>query len=540
MYKQDNSPEITLCSDEHKGTNNETLKPSFNKLQNADTFKNHIKQLTATDEPPMHAEILKQLIEQIEPVDFQAKVHDSALRIRQQLESISADSDKAKELIQELSKLKINEKHYLVLSIRELLTTAEKMRWGLCKNLDFIYLYNGAYWKYIEKETFQKFLGEAAARMGVPEFSAEYYQFRKQLIEQFLATSYLPTPEPPKDAVYINLKNGTFEISALNKQTKIRPFNSHDFLTYQLPFEYNEKATAPIFQNYLNTVLPDKDCQNVLAEFLGYVFVKQKGILKEEKALVLYGTGANGKSVFFEIVNALLGNENLSSYTLEDLASSKSNAEYYRAKIANKLVNYASEINGRLETSIFKAMTSGEPISARLPYGNPMIITDYAKLIFNCNTLPTDVEHSNAYFRRFLIIPFEVTIPEHEQDKQLHSKIIENELSGVFNWVLEGLNRLLEQKRFSNCEAATKAVEDYKTNSDSVKQFISENDYKKDAEDHTDVKLLYSEYKTFCIEDGFRAVSKKNFKARLESYGIEVRRRNTGWIAFVSKEETGF
>jgi len=516
------------------------LKPSFNKLQNADTLKDHIKQLTATDETPMHAEILKQLIEQIEPVDFQALVHEPVLRIRQELENNSIEKEQAKELMEQLSKFKVNEKHYLVLSIRELLKKADKMRWGLCKNLDFIYLYNGAYWKYIEKETFQKFLGEAAASMKVPEYTAEFYQFRKQLIEQFLATSYLPTPEPPKDAVYINLKNGTFEISALNKKFKIRNFNSHDFLTYQLPFEYNDKATAPIFQNYLNTVLPDKDCQNVLAEFLGYVFVKQKGILKEEKALVLYGTGANGKSVFFEIVNALLGNENLSSYTLEDLASSKSTAEYYRAKIANKLVNYASEINGRLETSIFKAMTSGEPISARLPYGNPMIITDYAKLIFNCNTLPTDVEHSNAYFRRFLIIPFEVTIPEKDQDKQLHSKIIESELSGVFNWVLEGLNRLLEQKRFSNCEAATKAVEDYKTNSDSVKQFISESDYKKDAEDPTDVKLLYSEYKTYCMEDGFRTVSKKTFKTRLESYGIEVKRRNTGWIAFVSKDETGF
>lgn len=540
MRKHNYSPENSLRSDEHKVTKNELMKPSFHSLQNAEVLKEHIKQLTATDETIMHAEILKRLIEQIEPVDFQAIVHEPVLRIRQELENTSTESEQAKEMMKQLSKFKVNEKHYLVLSIRNLLIKADKMRWGLCKNQDFIYLYNGAYWKNIEKETFQKFLGEAASSMGVPEFTAEFFQFRKQLTEQFLATSYLPTPEPPTDAVYINLKNGTFEISALNKKTKIRNFNSFDFLTYQLPFEYNEKATAPTFQNYLNTVLPDKDSQNVLAEFLGYVFVKQKGIVKEEKALVLYGTGANGKSVFFEIVNALLGNENLSSYTLEDLASSKSNSEYYRAKIANKLVNYASEINGKLETSIFKAMTSGEPISARLPYGNPMIITDYAKLIFNCNTLPTDVEHSNAYFRRFLIIPFEVTIPEHEQDKQLHSKIIENELSGVFNWVLEGLNRLLDQRRFSNCEAATKAVEDYKTNSDSVKQFISESEYKQGVEAFTEIKLLYSEYKTFCMEDGFRTVSKKTFKTRLESYGIVVKRRNTGWIAFVSKDETGF
>ena len=220
MRKHNYSPENSLCSEDHKVTKNELMKPSFNSLQDAETLKTHIKELTATDELPMHAEILKQLIQQIEPVDFQSLVHEQATTVRNELETTPKESDKAKELMQQLSKFKVNEKHYLVLSIRELLKKAEKMRWGLCKNLDFIYLYNGAYWNNIEIETFQKFLGEAAAEMGVPEFTAEFHKFRKQLIEQFLAVSYLPTPEPPKDAVYINLKNGTFEISALNKKLK--------------------------------------------------------------------------------------------------------------------------------------------------------------------------------------------------------------------------------------------------------------------------------------------------------------------------------
>ena len=145
---------------------------------------------------------------------------------------------------------------------------------------------------------------------------------------------------------------------------------------------------------------------------------------------------------------------------------------YFRAKLANKLVNYGSEINGKLESAIFKQLVSGEPVEARLPYGEPFTLKQYAKLIFNCNELPKDVEHTNAYFRRFLIIPFDVTIPEHEQDKNLHTKIIEKELSGVFNWVLEGLNRLLEQKKFSDCEAAQQAVEEYKIECDSVQMFL--------------------------------------------------------------------
>jgi hypothetical protein len=179
------------------------------------------------------------------------------------------------------------------------LIEAKKHRWDLCKNQDFIYLFNGTFWANIDKETFQKFLGEAAEKMGVSKFSARFFQFREQLFKQFLATAYLPTPEPVDNSVLINLQNGTFEISP--KGTQLRPFNSNDFITYQLPFEYNPQATAPIFEKYLNTVLPEKEKQQILAEYLGFVFIKHGSkALKEEKALILYGTGANGKSVFFD------------------------------------------------------------------------------------------------------------------------------------------------------------------------------------------------------------------------------------------------
>jgi putative DNA primase/helicase len=237
------------------------------------------------------------------------------------------------------------------------------------------------------------------------------------------------------------------------------------------------------------------------------------------------------------VVNALLGNENVSSYSLQSLTDTTG---YYRAMIANKLVNYASEINGNLQTSIFKQLVSGEPVAARLPYGRPMQLTQYAKLIFNCNELPKEVEHTNAYFRRFLIIPFDVTIPEHEQDKQLHTKIIENELSGVFNWVLEGLNRLLEQKRFSHCEAAKQAVEQYKTQSDSVKLFIQENSYQPSPTSYKLIKDLYTAYRTFCLDDGFKPVNKTNFIKRLQSFGVQVEKRNVGNVAFLSLETETF
>ena len=114
------------------------------------------------------------------------------------------------------------------------------------------------------------------------------------------------------------MKNGTFEVGI--EKTILRPFDRSDFITYQLPFEYDPTAKAPLFDNYINRVLPDETSRLVLAEYLGYVFVKHGSrSLKEEKALILYGTGANGKSVFFEIVSALLGDQNTSNYSLQAL-----------------------------------------------------------------------------------------------------------------------------------------------------------------------------------------------------------------------------
>jgi putative DNA primase/helicase len=504
------------------------INPDFSDL-NPESIIDHIESIKKKAEIAQHEEILSRLLEQVEPVDFQALAFVQVVELRKQLESISPESEQAKEIHRQLDKFNVKLKHYLVLSIENILRFAEMNRWSLCKNNDFIYLYNGAYWSLIDSETFQKFLGEAAEKMGVPEFSAKFYLFREQLLKQFLATCYLPTPQPPQGVVFINLFNGTLEVGT--KGARLRPHNPIDFLTYQLPFNYDPKAKSSVFQTYLDKVLPDTERQKVLAEFLGYVFIKNGSMnLKEEKALILHGTGANGKSVFFEVVNALLGQVNVSSYSLQNLTESSG---YYRAMIANKLVNYASEINGTLETAIFKQLVSGEPVDARLPYGKPMEIRQYAKLIFNCNELPKEVEHTNAYFRRFLIVPFDVTISEHEQDKKLHTKIIQNELSGVLNWVLEGLGRLLEQQGFSHCDASVRAVEHYKTQSDSVKLFIEENDYKPHPTSYKLLKDLYLAYRTFCNEDGFKPVNKSNFIRRLQGNGVQVERKNVGNVAFM-------
>jgi putative DNA primase/helicase len=556
------TPEM-LHKDSDNKAKNKVLKPKFDSLTATD-IKEHVKEKAAKAEPTEHqaeptehqaepnehGTILTELLECFKPYDFEKavfpqteKLRAKYMKLQSQLTNTDGSQkggkeseilrDELKDIQKQLNNFKLTQKHYIIESIENVLRVADEKKWGICKNANFIYLYNGAYWANIDKEVFQNFLGRAAARMGVPKYDNRWVDFKKKMFEQFLSDSYLSKPEPVKGIVLINLKNGTFEIST--KGNKLRAFDRADFLTYQLPFAYEPEAKAPKFEAFLNRVLPDIERQNVLAEFLSFVFVPTS-ILKIEKALLLYGTGANGKSVFFDIVCALLGDENVSNFGLESLLDDKGQT---RAKIANKLLNYVSELKSNIrngdDNNKLKTLFSGEPIEARLLYNDPFTIKDYAKFIFNTNELPKNTEQTNAYFRRFLIINFDQTIPENEQDKELSNKIIATELSGVFNWVLSGLERLLKQRNFSECKAVNEARKQYELESDSVNQFVVDSGYIATATSRTLLKDIYNEYKSFCIEDGFRPVNKKNFIKRLERMKFVFDQNRDGNFIYLAK-----
>lgn len=504
MHHHNITPETSLPEDQGKDTTLDAIQPNFDDtIFTPSELGDHLKELLKEAVPLLHGELLKKLLEQVQIVDFRAAGN-----------------------IPEDEKVKQSQLHVLV--IEEVQRLADINSWGLCQKNGAIYLFNASYWSELNKDELRNFLGNAAEKMGVDRLQARHHSFKDQLFKQFLSAGFLE-PAPAQNGVFVNLQNGTFEVT--DQGGLLREFRREDFLTFQLPFFYDHNADAPMFHKYLNQVLPDIECQKVLAEYLAYVFTPF-GQFKLEKVLLLYGTGANGKSVFFDIVNAMMGQQNLSTFSLQNLTD---DSGYYRAKLGTKLINYASEINGLSETSVFKQIASGEPIEARLPYGEPFMLSQYAKLVFNCNELPKEVENSHAYFRRFLIIPFKITILEEDQDKELAKKIINKELSGVFNWILEGLQRLLARKDFTPCEASRMEVEQYRKQSDSVKLFLDENDYVSSPSKYILDKILYGEYRIFCQDDGYKPVSKINFKKRLESARILVERKNIGFVAFVEK-----
>jgi putative DNA primase/helicase len=472
------------------------MKPRAHKL------RQHLQQLLTPPVALAHDQVWQEILDHLQPLDFAAEANVGAGKSPSQAD-------------------------YVVVTVRSVLQVAQTIQCGLCKRLDFVYAFNGAYWREIPKDALSQFLGAAAVKLGVPAIKAEHWHFRESLLKQFFATAYLPEPIRQDDVTLINFRNGTLEISS--QGWHLRAFERHDFLTYQLPFDFDETRDAPQWQQFLDRVQPDVACQRILAEYIGYCFTRG---LKLEKVLLLYGSGANGKSVFCDVISALLGAENISHYSLSSLSELQG---YFRARLVNKLLNYGSELDARLQTDLFKQLASGERIQARLPYGQPFELRDYAKLAFNCNELPRDVEHSEAYFRRFLVIPFTVTIPEAERNVELATEIIRTELSGVFNWVLAGLKRLLAQKNFTASDAAKIALAEYRRESDSVMMFLEEEEYAPSLEGWVRLKTLYAEYRSYCLEGGFKPLGRGKFGARLRANQIVLEKERSSFVVYVSR-----
>ena len=452
---------------------------------------------------PVRNEVLKLILDKVERIDFREKVLEKSGK--------------------EINTLK--QKQAVVIIVDEVARIAIEYEYDLCVVNDTILFYNGYCWKEANRNEFKIFLATAAEKMGYDVLDCRHYTFRNELYLQFLAVSLFPIPEPEENTTLINLKNGTLEISP--DGATLREHRKEDFLTYQLPFEYNPNADCPKWINFLDEMQPDAEAQKVLSEYMGYVFTRH---LKPEKVLVLYGSGGNGKSVFFDIMSAIFGKDNITNYSLSEL-----NLEHYRAAINNKILNYGSEIDGdKINPDTWKKLASGESISMRHKYGNPFNSDKYAKLIFNCNTLPVVKEYTEAFFRRFLIIPFDRK-PK-KKDISLARKIIESELAGVLNWILIGLERLLKSKDFTHCQRSQKILKQYRIESDSVAMFIEDEHLIPDYDTHISLKTMLYDYRSYCIDNGYKAVARGKLKTRLEYYGLTNKKTNKG-ICINAKRE---
>lgn len=356
---------------------------------------------------------------------------------------------------------------------------------------------------------------EAYASTKLVKDLALQVRYRMELREQ---------PEIPGN--WIAFRNGLLDLS--RRRLRLQPHTPEVFCTRYLDFDYDADAECPLWRSFLEEVLPDGASRDVLQEFLGAVFIDRLKS-KVETMLWLYGDGANGKSVVFEVVMGILGRENVTTRDMRELCH-PSRGQFALSDIEGKLLNYCSDVQGDFTfTDLAKKLISGEPTHAERKYENSRLMMRLPLFMANTNTLPKIKDESNAWARRVKIIPFNVTIPEERQDKSLAWKLLE-ERSGIMAWMLEGRRRYLAQGcRFSAAPQCDRLMFSYRAQGFDVLDFMHYeglSPIRQYVGDEGKTILTKDLYRIFCswleVMDAPETVSLSigMFRTRLKRYGF--------------------
>ena len=321
-------------------------------------------------------------------------------------------------------------------------------------------------------------------------------------------------------------ENGWLNFDAFLKGecVEVKPHMPALFTQVALPYDFDPDAKCPKWQEFLDhNMESDADRIAILQEFSGYCFIWDT---KRHKFLLLEGEAGTGKSTFTDVINALLGESNVSHVPLE--AFGQRFALYTTmGKIAN-IVSEIGELDSVAEAQL-KAFTSGDPMDFERKYRDTISVKPTARLILATNNRPRFVDRSDGIWRRLILVPWNVVVSDEKRIYGLGEQIVREELSGVFNWAITGLKRLQEQGDFTKSEIVQVAINEYKLESNPVKVFLSENYSEGTGE--AKVHEVYNNYKDFCEDGGYRPLNMANFGRevrRLFPKVLKVRRQNNG------------
>lgn len=321
----------------------------------------------------------------------------------------------------------------------------------------------------------------------------------------------------------IVLQNGVLDV----EKGMFHKFSSRFHQITQMSFDYNPDEVPFLWKDiFLDRVLPDEGYQRVLQEFMGAIFI-DRDKAKIEKMLILKGAGSNGKSVVFETLKGLLGEDNIKTIPLSELIGGSERKQNI-ASINGKRLNYCSEIQTKefgQNVDALKALISGEPFEVRLVYINNFTARNIPLLMANANRMPYIKDWSHGLSRRIIILPFDVVLEEREQNKQLSSEL-KKEYPAILNWILAGRQRLIANDyQFSISQKLVDTVAEYQAESSTVLQFMKAKDYNRTLIEvqreprWMEAQKLFFAYNKWCIENHITPESQKKFSMVLAEAG---------------------
>jgi len=309
---------------------------------------------------------------------------------------------------------------------------------------------------------------------------------------------------------------------ALDLRTgRLRAAERSDYITKQTTVGYDAEATAPTWDRFLARVLPDADVRRFVQRAVGYSLT---GDTSEQVLFLCYGTGANGKSTFIELIRQMLGDygqQAAPEMLLVKQGGGISN-DVARLKGARFVATVETAEGRGLNEALVKQLTGGDTVTARFMHAEFFEFQPVGKLWMATNHRPQIRGNDDGIWRRLRVVPFTERIPEDERDPGLPEKL-RAELPGILNWALAGCR----EWRASGLAAPAivrAAVEDYRSDMDVVGAFLAEWCTLGDDE-WVETKVLYTAYDVWAHAANERPKPSKAFAAALSDRGFQQDRR---------------
>ena len=270
---------------------------------------------------------------------------------------------------------------------------------------------------------------------------------------------------------------------------------------------------------------------------MGYAL---SGDVSEQCLFILWGTGANGKSTFLNVLHNLFGDYARSTMieTFMKKNSEQSN-DLARLKGARLVTTSEIEQGKPMSESLIKTVTGEDELTARFLYGEYFSFKPTFKIFMASNHKPKIRGADNGIWRRIKMIPFTVTIPPEQRDKKLTEKLITENI-GILNWLITGYAMWRKEGLSDEPDAVRDANNEYRMDMDVVGTFVNdcfEIDAGMKRKLHT--KILYETYLKWCSKNDERAMSQKWLGLRMQENGFKriVGNSQRLWLGLVLKDE---
>lgn len=336
------------------------------------------------------------------------------------------------------------------------------------------------------------------------------------------------------DPYYVNTPDGAFRLVPENAE-EWEELGDQAHETLQLPGDYCTKiTTVPWYRGiiphnwlvYLEEVQPDEEMRKYLQQWAGYFLL---GRIREHEMLVFLGDGANGKSVFVEVMLGIMGSyaapgsqSLLIEKKLEEHAESLASTKGLRLCVVSE-----TPARARLNEARVKQLTAGDRVTARKMRQNSWNFTPTAKLLMMTNNRPTIEGTDEGIWRRIRIVPWLITVPVEKRNPDLARFLIATEGPGILHWMLEGY-QMYQQDGLTAPAIVEESRQQYRKESDVVSLFLEEGGYETGDTSAlmTSTTILYADLDRFCKEAGLAPPSRVDRRKAFEAKGFIYRKSN--------------